>query len=193
MGFPLIKQLLEAGNTCTLRNMNMVVLNASAAPSVNDAYNGRKIVITRFDTDDTILKQEERTIVDYATASSPLPKIASIDVPMPFDFSPEATDFYVIKSGEDEEDIRVSINPAIQLLDYLKDKKHGKGLDDSDIDLASFLSASALTVLAFASSFSSCNFLSSSYSAAFALSISANLSCSSASAFSGDHPFGNDF
>jgi len=140
-GFSLINQLLEAGNTCTLRNMNMIVLNASAAPSVNDAYNGRKIVITRFDTDDTILKEEERQIVTYRTAASPLPKIATLDVPMPFDFSPEATDFYVIHSGEDEEDIRVSINPAIQLLDYLKDKKHGKGLDDSDIDFSSFLQA----------------------------------------------------
>ena len=140
-GLPLIKQLLEAGNTCTLRNMNMIVLNASAAPNVDNAYNGRKIVITRFDSDDTILKEEERQIVTYETASDSLPKIATLDVPMPFDFSPEATDFYVIHSGEDEEDIRVSINPAIQLLDYLKDKKHGKGLDDSDIDFPSFLQA----------------------------------------------------
>ena len=59
-GLDSIKQLLDAGNTCTLRNMNMIVLNASAAPSVDNAYNGRKIIITRFDSDDTILKEESK-------------------------------------------------------------------------------------------------------------------------------------
>ncbi len=39
-------------------------------------------------------------------------------------------------------DLRVSLNPSIQLLDFLTSKRYGKGLDlDTDIDLDSFLQA----------------------------------------------------
>ena len=39
-------------------------------------------------------------------------------------------------------DLRVSINPAMQLLDYLTNRRYGKGLDiDKDIDLESFKAA----------------------------------------------------
>ena len=39
-------------------------------------------------------------------------------------------------------DVRVSTNPAMQLLDYLTDARYGRGLDkDLDIDLDSFFEA----------------------------------------------------
>jgi len=60
---------------------------------------------------------------------------------MPYDFSPTTGDFYSIGPGENGEDSRVSINPALQLLDYLQSKRYGKGLEDSDINSASFLQA----------------------------------------------------
>ena len=39
-------------------------------------------------------------------------------------------------------DVRVSTNPAMQLLDYLTSPRYGRGLDrDKDIDLSSFYAA----------------------------------------------------
>ena len=42
-------------------------------------------------------------------------------------------------------DLRASINPTLQLLDFMRDKRYGKGLDrDKDIDLASFIASAKL-------------------------------------------------
>jgi len=42
-------------------------------------------------------------------------------------------------------DLRASINPTLQLLDFMRDKRYGKGLNlERDIDLASFISSAKL-------------------------------------------------
>jgi hypothetical protein len=52
-----------------------------------------------------------------------------------------ATKFSIKGVGRDK---RASTNPAMQLLDYLTDRRYGKDLDLADIDLASFKSTAAL-------------------------------------------------
>ena len=58
---------------------------------------------------------------------------------------PESTDSYEMLSSVAEdgpEDTRISLNPAMQLLDYLTNDTYGRELDiDTDIDLESFLAA----------------------------------------------------
>ena len=62
--------------------------------------------------------------------------------PEPFDFVPRQGDTYEITP---EGDKKVSINPGIQLLDYLQSIRYGRGLDlDDDIDLDSFKAAARL-------------------------------------------------
>ena len=133
---------LSGSETCTLRNHNLVNLSSSGS-TTNDAYNNRSITFTRFDSEGNITHEEEREIVDYAVNTPTNTYIAIVSRPLPFEFSPGTVsdDSYTIQAGQAEQDIRVSINPAIQLLDYLKNKRYGKGLDDKDINLPTFLQA----------------------------------------------------
>ena len=135
-------QQSTSGGGSILRNHNIVNLSSDGS-SANDAYNGRAITFTRFDANDNITHQEEKEIVDYAVVSNLNLYLATLARPMPFDFNPgtDAGDSYTILSGKDQQDLRVSINPAIQLLDYLKNKRYGKGLEDKDINLPTFLQA----------------------------------------------------
>ena len=49
---------------------------------------------------------------------------------------------YIILPGISQDDKRVSINPAIQLLDYMTAKTYGKGLSiETDISMTDFLAA----------------------------------------------------
>ena len=41
-------------------------------------------------------------------------------------------------------DKRATINPAIQTLDYLRNKRYGKGLEDADLDINSFITSARL-------------------------------------------------
>ena len=132
---------LTGSAVCTLRNHNLVNLN-NASSTISGAYNGRGIEILRYDSSDIITQKIERDIVSYIYTSANAQKyIARLSDPMPYDFSPTTGDFYSVSAGENGNDSRVSINPALQLLDYLKSKRYGKGLEDSDINLASFLQA----------------------------------------------------
>ena len=134
---------LSGSETCTLRNVNLINLNSSAS-SVADTYNNRSITFTRFDANDNITHREEKDIIDYTVNTSTNHYIAHIaGSGLPYDFNPGEVsgDIYSIAAGQAEQDRRVSINPAIQLLDYLKNKRYGKGLDDKDINLPTFLQA----------------------------------------------------
>ena len=65
-----------------------------------------------------------------------------IFTPTPFDFEPTAGDTFEISPIGDR---KVSINPAIQLLDYLRNERFGRGLDlYKDINLESFKQAARL-------------------------------------------------
>ena len=107
---------------------------ASGASSSNDAYNGYFIEVTRNYPDNTT-KVQKRKIIDYDGST----KVAKVDSPFEEDAIPHNGDTYKVLSKAD--DIRVSINPAMQLLDYLMSSRYGRDLDFNDIDMSSFLEA----------------------------------------------------
>ena len=109
------------------------VVKLSSASSVTGAYNGRKIEVIKLVDDVPYI--QERTIISYDGTN----KLAKVDVPFDPDFIPDNTFTYRIKSIGDR---RVSINPAMQLLEYLSNERYGRGLSvENDIDLEGFLQA----------------------------------------------------
>ena len=100
--------------------------------SASDAfYTGYSITISFFDVNNN-RTDYTRKIVNYIGAH----KIAILDNPLPK--IPDSTTIYNI-TGNYGKDVRVTTNPAMQLLDYLTSSRYGKGLDlDSEIDLESF-------------------------------------------------------
>ena len=123
------------GTTVVMNNLNVITLNSSANGS-NDTYNFQNITITQYDSTDVILKQQVKLIADYIGTT----RQATLLSPIPPDFILGTTDRYIISAGK-AVDTRVSTNPALQLLDYLKNDRYGKGLTDSDINLPTFLQA----------------------------------------------------
>jgi len=106
---------------------------ANAANSTDGYYIGREIELTRTLSDNDI-RVQRRTITAYSGAN----RIAAVD--RPFEHAPMQNDTYKIFTVN--QDIRVSTNPAMQLLDYLTSSRYGRGLDiDSDIDKESFFAA----------------------------------------------------
>jgi len=112
---------------------NVVKLSNDASSSDN-AYIGKVIVLTKIESDGSARVQTRR-IIDYDGTN----KFAKVDMAFDGDMIPDTTfSFSILSEGDD----RVSINPAIQLLDYLQDKRYGKGLDlTNDIDLEGFKAA----------------------------------------------------
>ena len=122
---------------------NGIRLPASASGS-NDKYNGSTLVFTRTLTDGTTYVQR-RKIIDYHGVQ----RVAIVNAPWDSKYIPGwdlnnaetgGVDTVDVLIGVDE---RPSTNPAMQLLDYLKSERYGKGLKDSDIDLPSFLETAA--------------------------------------------------
>ena len=128
--------------TQTIVSANTIKL-ASGASTGDDAYNDFDIELTKTSTGDdgtTQVQTFTRTITDYDGGT----KIATINTPWEGGLEPNQNDTYrllsKIKNGRTD-DKRVSINPAIQLLDYLT-QRYGKQLDlTTDISLADFLLA----------------------------------------------------
>ena len=118
----------------------VVVKNAirlsSSASAVNDFYNGATITVTHTTSDGTPYTQE-RTVVDYIGSS----RVAIVDAPWDWQHIPDNNDTFSIGSIGDR---RVTLNPSMQLLDYLTNKRYGKGLDiTDDINLEQFKEAAA--------------------------------------------------
>jgi len=110
-----------------------IILNSTAKP--DDFYNGMKITLTRLDSNDVPYIQE-RIILDYDNSANS----AIVDKAWDAEYFPDAGDTYVITAGQP--DVRVSLNPAMQLLDYLTNHRYGAGLSlENDIDLSTFKSA----------------------------------------------------
>jgi hypothetical protein len=119
-----------------LASKNTIKL-ASTASSISDYYKGYLIEVTRYTTTGKSLVQVAE-IIGYDGTN----KIATIDTI--WDFIPVGTS----TSGDSVRiypkyaDGRVSINPAIQLLDYVTSQTYGRGLDPyKDIDLKSWTEA----------------------------------------------------
>lgn len=106
---------------------------ASTSSNTDDAYNGYEIELTHKHDDGTRTIQK-RIITDYDQST----KVATVDAP--WEIPPHQNDTYKIFSVTN--DIRVSTNPAMQLLDYLRSKRYGRDLDlEDDLDKESFFEA----------------------------------------------------
>ena len=112
--------------------MQSVKLGAGAS-STDGAYIGREIELTHTYPDHSIITQRRKI-----TAYSGTHKIVAVD--SPFEHAPMQNNTYKIFTSN--RDLRVSTNPALQLLDYLTNNRYGRGLDlDADIDKESFFAA----------------------------------------------------
>ncbi|REK53198.1 MAG: hypothetical protein DWQ49_12140, partial [Bacteroidetes bacterium] len=106
---------------------------ASGASGTDDAYNNYFIKF-KIHSEDGSITEETRTIIDYDGTN----KVAKLNSAL--SIAPAANDTYEIYPGLS--DVRVTTNPAMQLLDYLTSPRYGRGLDrDKDIDLPSFYAA----------------------------------------------------
>jgi len=139
-----------AAGTKTIVSTDRIKL-ASNASSADDYYNGQKIQITKTTTNTTTGVKEAsvytRSITDYLGSE----RVATISQPWNAGEAPDPDDVvisdgavftYIILPGISQDDKRVSINPAIQLLDYMTAKTYGKGLSiETDISMTDFLAA----------------------------------------------------
>jgi len=116
-----------------LASKNTVKLPTSAS-SVDDYYKNYLIEITRYNsvTGKSLVQTAE--ILGYNGTN----RIVTIDTI--WDFIPQATD--AVRIYPKYADGRVSINPAVQLLDYITSKTYGRGLNPyKDMDLPSWMEA----------------------------------------------------
>ena len=79
---------------------------------------------------------EEREIQKFIPSTD----VVTIDTPF---FTPPLNShkFTITGRGADK---RASINPAIQTLDYIRNKRYGKGLDHTDLDIDTFITSAKL-------------------------------------------------
>ena len=111
-----------------------VILNSSDAEA-DGYYNGQEITLQRFNASG-VPKTQVRTITSYTATGN----VAIVHAPWDAEYFPDVNDTYTISAGKP--DVRVSLNPAMQLLDYLTSERYGRGLDlDLDIDLDTFKQA----------------------------------------------------
>ena len=118
-------------------------------------YVGSTIELTRTNADGTVAIQKRRVVKSKEVSSN---VVAVVDHDWDVDNSGDFTlaptiaaslsgssriaDTFIITVKSDE---RVTINPAMQLLDYITNKRYGKGLDlEKDIDLDSFKTVARL-------------------------------------------------
>ena len=121
--------MLSAG-TRYLASKNTVRL-PEIASTVSDFYKGFMVEITRYNSTTGKSLVQVGEIVSYNGTW----KVATID--SIWDFIPTTTD--TIRIYPKYADGRVSINPAIQTLDYITSTTYGKGLDPyEDLDLPSW-------------------------------------------------------
>ena len=132
---------IAAGGTTTAVQtivcMNQIKL-ANTASTTSDIYNGMRIRVTVEDAAGYYTIQE-RLIEDYDGTN----QIAQVSPPWDLGNAPEqvsaSTYKYVIYTKRDS---RVTVNPAMQLLDFVTSKTYGRGLDiHNDISLSDWLAA----------------------------------------------------
>ena len=106
----------------------------SEASSDDSKYVGLDIDLTR-KFDDNSIHTQKRRITEYDGGT----KVAKVDRPFDDVAIPQAADTFKIYSLGDK---RVSINPAIQLVDYLTNPRYGRGLDvNEDLNVEAFKTA----------------------------------------------------
>ena len=107
---------------------------SSSANATDDAYNGMDIELTR-QYDDNSTHVQRYKIIDYDGGQ----RIAKVDRPFDSVALPQAGDTFKILNRGDK---RVSLNPALQLVDYLTSERYGRGLDvTEDLNVDAFKQA----------------------------------------------------
>jgi len=127
---------------------NLFISNLVNLPSITNINPGSEIIFSRI-VDNKIINTSRIVETGIAPEGSPV----AITTYIPFDpsFVPGrdaytgagiAGDTYATQIGSDR---RVSINPAIQLLDYISSNRYGRGLDIiEDINLSTFQASARL-------------------------------------------------
>lgn len=134
---PYSGQAVSDATAALTSNANLVSRNTirlNAGSSVNNYYVGYKLHLIKYDpvTDRQIT--QERTIVAYDVATN----TATVDDVWDINYPPVTNDTVVIKPPYSDK--RVSINPAIQTMDYVVSSTYGRGLDPiKDLYLPSWL------------------------------------------------------
>jgi hypothetical protein len=114
---------------------NTIKLDASAS-NVSDFYNGYNITVSRYNASTDKQLIQVKRIIAYNGST----QVATIDDVWDADIFPKAGDVVVITPPY--ADKRVSINPAMQTLDYITSDTYGRGLNATrDLDLPSWLAA----------------------------------------------------
>ncbi len=129
---PEINDIVASSPTPVYLASNNTVRLPNTASSVNDFYKGYLLEITRYNsiTGKSLVQVGE--ILGYSGSN----RVATIDGI--WDFIPTTTD--TVRIYPKYVDGRVSINPAIQTLDYITSPSYGKGLDPYvDLNLPSWL------------------------------------------------------
>ena len=139
-------QLTNLGTQTWTSDITTVILAngvrlPSSASATADKYNGLTLEFTRTLADGTTFVQK-RKILDYHGGQ----KVAIVDAPWDSAYIPGydlngGTDTVTLYAGIDE---RPSVNPAMQLIDYLRSERYGKGLKITDIDLPTFIASAKL-------------------------------------------------
>ena len=130
-----IKASLDAGNTIVPTDFSTYFPTHGVESGTRIADNGvdvtnLKITYNRSITANPLAKMRHK-VIQSSSNESYQPGIG--------EFIPNTGNSYSIVSRGDK---KVSINPAIQLLDYLTDARYGRGLSiDDDINLSTFLDA----------------------------------------------------
>jgi len=119
-------------NSSDLENIvlkDVVKLGLSASSTSGD-YVGNIIELTKIE--DGVPYVQTRKIISYNGTT----RVVKVNMAFDPGYIPDDTYTYKIKNTGDK---RVSINPAMQLLDYISNKRYGRGLSvENDIDLEGF-------------------------------------------------------
>jgi len=123
--------------TSTLDIDKVVVKNAIKLQSVGlsnntSDYIGRQITVTKTTSEGTYTQTRTITAINLSY------NVALVDSPWDHRYIPSSGDYYEIGSLGDR---RVTINPSMQLLDYMTNKRYGKGLNLTEIALDSWIEA----------------------------------------------------
>ena len=131
---PGAKTVIEAEDA---KGGEILLINAvriTDASDVNPAADYIDVTRDTTDGDKVIKKKVSATTAAY--------NVVWTEGPFSPDFVPTSPDTYVVGAKNDE---RVSINPAIQLLDYMTNTRYGKGLNiDTEINKTTFLESARL-------------------------------------------------
>jgi len=127
-----ITRFTSSGSISRVYVKNAIKLETGAS-DVDNYYNGNTIIVT--DGQGAAPYIQERIIIDYDGAT----RTAIVDSPFDWNYMPTTTTKYAVGSIGDK---RVTINPAMQLLDYMSNKRYGKGLSiEQEIDIETWKSA----------------------------------------------------